>query len=58
MNHTLTPDHLKILAELLALERGAALAAAHAVTPEGAQINLMSQARQARENNRKLAVIE
>ena len=43
MNHTLTPDHLKILAELLALERGAALAAAYAVTPEGAQINLMLQ---------------
>lgn len=44
-NHTLGLKHLRILADLLARERGAELAAAYAVTPEGEKIDLLRPAR-------------
>ena len=40
-NHTLSLEHLRILAELLARERGAELTAAYGVTPEGEKIDLL-----------------
>ena len=47
-NHTLSLDNLRLLAELLARERGAELAAAYGVTPEGEKIDLLRPARCAR----------
>lgn len=47
MNHTLTPNHLRILAELLAKQKGAELTSAHAVTPEGKRIDLLDRRRAA-----------
>lgn len=44
-NHTLGLKHLRILADLLARERGAELAAASAVTSEGERIDLLHTAR-------------
>ena len=44
-NHTLGLKHLRILADLLARERGADLTAAYAVTPEGEKIDLLHTAR-------------
>ena len=43
-NHTLRPEHLRILAELLARERGAELTSAYGVTPEGEKIDLLHPA--------------
>ena len=44
-NHTLSLEHLRILAELLARERGAELTSAYGVTPEGEKIDLLHTAR-------------
>lgn len=40
-NHMLSMDNLRFLAELLAREKGASLASAYAVTPEGHKIDLL-----------------
>lgn len=45
MNHSLSEESLRLLAELFAREKGTELAAAYGVTPEGEQINLMHPAR-------------
>ena len=39
--HTLRPEHLRILAELMARERNAELVSAYGVTPEGEKIDLL-----------------
>lgn len=39
--HTLELKHLRILADLLARERGAELVSAYGVTPEGEKIDLL-----------------
>lgn len=41
MNHTLSAESLRVLAELLAREKGAELTSACAVTPEGKKIDLL-----------------
>lgn len=43
--HTLSAESLLCLAELLAREKGAELAAAYGVTPEGEKIDLLRPAR-------------
>ena len=47
-NHTLSMEHLRLLAELVARERGAELATAYAITPEGEKIDLLRPDRCAR----------
>lgn len=43
--HTLSAESLLFLAELLAREKGAELAAAYGVTPEGEKVDLLRPAR-------------
>mgnify|MGYP001069249608 CR=1 FL=1 len=45
MNHTLCVEDLLFLAELYAREKGAELAAAYGVTPEGERIDLLRPSR-------------
>ena len=40
-NHTLSLESLRLLAELLARERGADLVTAYGITPEGEKIDLL-----------------
>lgn len=44
-NHTLGAGNLRFLAELYAREKGAELAAAYGVTPEGEKIDLLRPSR-------------